>query len=58
MNRITPVALEQVIMGKLHLPALGTPVSPTNQFPRAWQLLPSHHLFASPITNLPTCLYP
>lgn len=59
MDRVTPLAPEQVIMGKLHLPALGTCLSCRHLFPRAGQLLPSHHLSASPpITSLPTYLYP
>ena len=30
MDGVTPLASEQVIMGKLHLPALGAPVSPAD----------------------------
>lgn len=62
MDRVTPLAPEQVIMGKLHLPALGTCLSCRHLFPQGWAAssLPSpvcfssHHLSA----HLPLPLRP
>lgn len=38
-------------MGKLHLPALGTPVSPANEFPRLGSFFPpiTYLLLPSPL---------